>query len=851
MNRIQPLQPPQPLQPLVPQKQCHTCSKSILQAKVYVEPGKPSIIYCEKCYVEKFTKGNCPMCYKPVMSKTDPYITHNKRAWHSACFHCFKCQLDLSMKPMVDLRGRPCCEDCLMAQEGATQSPPPLDQPSQFSSSDYTDGDMSGSLAGLPTSTQHSPLSQPVNDRNRTFSPQPSKSDYSIAHHVPSTRLQHNLSPLDVSADVGKHHGSNSPLSAHSSSSQSSLGLLSRHTPSSGYTSGTSSTYSSLGKGQAGSAAPLVAAAGANLLRDYPQTSLSSRADSPLSSYRRPNSALSVHSYNSSRPASPGTRVHDMDGNDTGAVYSNMSSDRERRSSHDNVVSNKSSTDSGFHATTAAAKLSVTGTSTLQPAEVSRSPTPKLSRVRSRSSAGSTPSGMVRAKTEAWMNQAQQAASPASNRSSQHFGSSQNLIVNRSINALGSSGHYSAIERAPLKTPSSMFGSSKGVNASTEMESKYAQLEAEPNRSSSSIFRHGRQRSNTVGEAVSFPAVNVDGSLVSSQKSGAVPDGHCHKCLEKVIESGIRLQNGDRFHIGCFLCHGCKQVFTESEFHVVYGRPYHPACVPSAGMLPTSGTVTKCQKCHKVIGNKSIRSGGLNYHPQCFTCTHCNKVLLSTSRFFEVDGQIECEPCCEELDRERLGAPKVVPVARAADHFPVPPMAIPAPAGKASLEPSRPGGLASSTVFHSMADGYGTPLNASGRSSPVSLRSPGSPSSTATGGDGDMTSPVLMMASPLAMRSDPPALSSLFSTRTRPLPRFGGVTSCPRCQQPVSVMDQVPGPKNEKWHKKCLSCKECKKPLDSSALTRGEGEAFCRGCFVSKPFSHWKVVTSDISDFEY
>lgn len=168
-------------------------------------------------------------------------------------------------------------------------------------------------------------------------------------------------------------------------------------------------------------------------------------------------------------------------------------------------------------------------------------------------------------------------------------------------------------------------------------------------------------------------------------------------------------------------------------------------------------------------------------------------------------------------------------------------------------------GMMATTVVGSSHDGlsrsgsgYGSPMsaNASGTSSP--LRSPGSPvfsySSSASllsdsrdqfdGGSehGGMASPVVMMASPAAVRSTPPPLTSLFSTRTRPLPKFGGVMTCPRCQQAVGVMDQVPGPKGEKWHKKCLSCKECKKVLDSSALTRGEGEAFCRGCFVS-PFS--------------
>ncbi|KAG0093254.1 Cysteine and glycine-rich protein 1 [Podila epicladia] len=253
-----------------------------------------------------------------------------------------------------------------------------------------------------------------------------------------------------------------------------------------------------------------------------------------------------------------------------------------------------------------------------------------------------------------------------------------------------------------------------------------------------------------------------------------------------------------------------------------------------------TGIVTKCFQCHRIIGNKSIRLGGMNYHPDCFKCTHCHKVLQSTSRFFEVDGRVECEQCCEERDRERL-APKIVPVARKKDNFAVPPPAVPAMVGHTkTMEPSGPGMMATGASpvtgyannLVRSGSGYGSP-NGSGQSSPV--RSPASPAFSypahLSPRDQDVSSPVIMMASPSAIRSTPPVLTSLFSTRTRPLPKFGGVTTCPRCQQAVGVMDQVPGPKNEKWHKKCLNCKDCKKNLDSSAMTRGEGEAYCRGCF--------------------
>src|SRR5690554_2908912 len=70
--------------------------------------------------------------------------------------------------------------------------------------------------------------------QSRNNSPAPSPS--SLSHNSdPSRRFRHSLSPLDISSD-GSLSQTNSPLSAHSYSSQSSF----KHNASSGYSSGTS-----------------------------------------------------------------------------------------------------------------------------------------------------------------------------------------------------------------------------------------------------------------------------------------------------------------------------------------------------------------------------------------------------------------------------------------------------------------------------------------------------------------------------------------------------------------------------------------------------------------------------------
>ncbi|KAF9148505.1 hypothetical protein BG015_009745 [Linnemannia schmuckeri] len=827
--------------PLVVQKHCNGCSKQILQAKVFVEPGKPTIIYCEKCYIEKFSKGNCPSCYKPVLTKSDPYVTHNKRSWHTACFACFKCRMNLSTKPMVDLKGRPCCEDCLMAQAGAEQQSP-------VQEGERTFGDIltpvDRSLSGSPAPP--SPLRYPTSLKAST-------SDIDDALDL-TKRLQLNTSLRDLNTDYNLGQ-TNSPLSAQSYSSQSSFGAPFKTSASSGHTSGTSSTHSSLGRNKLPEQSP---ASAANLLKS--EQSLSTGG--PLFSYQRPGSALSIHSYTSSRSESPAPALqHDQDhrfdstddldstlrdngSSNNGAEWNNRSESTIHglRRSRSRSLGGQDNLDAGLSRpqTNEGSKYDQSVQPNLRPGtpgnkpspldaypasvkvdpvvhepqpkeqilQAHQPPKPPIGRTRSRSTVAPSSIGMVKARTEAWMNQAQSTTSLPPKAPGSQF------IIPGRTNGFGSESRSISSFNASVKQSNTNF-SEKDVK---DPKATVAPLEAEPNRPS--LLRHGRQRSNTVGEAISFPTVKVNTPLISptqQRTSASIPEGHCHKCFERVTENGIRLQNGDRYHIGCFLCNGCKQVFTESEFHIVYGRPYHPNCVSMAGASSMMGAMTKCQQCHKVIGSKAIRFAGQSFHPQCFTCTHCSKVLQSTSKFFEVDGRVECDQCCGERDQVRL---------------------------------------ADSTLHSSLwawddgnddCSGYGSAMsaNASGASTP--LRSPGSPvfsySSSASllsdsrdqfdGGSehAGMGSPVLVMTSPSAVRSTPPPLTSLFSTRTRPLPKFGGVTTCPRCHQAVGVMDQVPGPKGEKWHKKCLNCKECKKVLDSSALTRGEGEAFCRGCF--------------------
>jgi len=64
--------------------------------------------------------------------------------------------------------------------------------------------------------------------------------------------------------------------------------------------------------------------------------------------------------------------------------------------------------------------------------------------------------------------------------------------------------------------------------------------------------------------------------------------------------------------------------------------------------------------------------------------------------------------------------------------------------------------------------------------------------------------------------------------------RAEGGPGCPRCGGKVFHAEQMFS-KNNTYHKKCFSCKSCKRPLDSVlACDAPDGEIYCKGCYGKK-----------------
>lgn len=62
-------------------------------------------------------------------------------------------------------------------------------------------------------------------------------------------------------------------------------------------------------------------------------------------------------------------------------------------------------------------------------------------------------------------------------------------------------------------------------------------------------------------------------------------------------------------------------------------------------------------------------------------------------------------------------------------------------------------------------------------------------------------------------------------------PKAAAGSGCLRCGFPVYAAEQMIS-KDRIWHKRCFSCVECRKSLDSTNLNDGpDGEIYCRACY--------------------
>jgi len=112
----------------------------------------------------------------------------------------------------------------------------------------------------------------------------------------------------------------------------------------------------------------------------------------------------------------------------------------------------------------------------------------------------------------------------------------------------------------------------------------------------------------------------------------------CVKCGETIAggRSGCTALN-QTYHVECFKCSVCGAKLAGGSFYAVEGKPYCESDYIE--------TLDKCSVCNKAITDRILRASGKTYHPKCFLCTACGKILDGIPFTVDSNNQIHCVDC--------------------------------------------------------------------------------------------------------------------------------------------------------------------------------------------------------------
>ena len=119
----------------------------------------------------------------------------------------------------------------------------------------------------------------------------------------------------------------------------------------------------------------------------------------------------------------------------------------------------------------------------------------------------------------------------------------------------------------------------------------------------------------------------------------------CRGCGMVIEGRSVKAADGrltGRWHKACFTCRTCEQPFTTADFYVINDHPY---C--EHHYHEKNGSL--CHGCHRGIEGQYLESTSSStsgsterkFHPRCFTCHDCQRVL--SDDYFEICGKVYCE----------------------------------------------------------------------------------------------------------------------------------------------------------------------------------------------------------------
>lgn len=113
----------------------------------------------------------------------------------------------------------------------------------------------------------------------------------------------------------------------------------------------------------------------------------------------------------------------------------------------------------------------------------------------------------------------------------------------------------------------------------------------------------------------------------------------CASCNQPIKDENDAVHAlGNTYHPHHFTCYKCNKVISDRFQPDDDGHPYCPECTAKYLKIKLY-----CALCKKELQGKGMRIGDQLYHPQCFKCAKCQKVI--TEKFQIVDGKPYCEQC--------------------------------------------------------------------------------------------------------------------------------------------------------------------------------------------------------------
>ncbi|KAI2809505.1 hypothetical protein BLOT_000654 [Blomia tropicalis] len=116
----------------------------------------------------------------------------------------------------------------------------------------------------------------------------------------------------------------------------------------------------------------------------------------------------------------------------------------------------------------------------------------------------------------------------------------------------------------------------------------------------------------------------------------------CFACKKPITDKVVSAL-GKTWHPECFACVQCNQPLDLNAFREKDGLPY---CEADYHALFSP----KCAACEAPIIEKCLTALGKTWHPEHFTCQHCNKIMADDpDGYHEHEGKGYCRPCYIEL----------------------------------------------------------------------------------------------------------------------------------------------------------------------------------------------------------